>query len=50
MVTVAIRSTGSVESVIFFLSRGVPEVDEAIRCIVQSQAPYQAFSPALARE
>lgn len=50
MVTVAIRSDGSVESVTFVLSSGVPEVDEAIRRIVQSQAPYQTFSPALARE
>ena len=50
MVTVAIRSDGSVESVTFVLSSGVPEIDEAIRRIVQSQTPYQAFPPALARE
>jgi hypothetical protein len=50
MVTVAIRSDGSVESVTFALSSGVPEIDEAIRRIVQSQVPYQPFSPALARE
>jgi hypothetical protein len=50
MVTVAIRSDGSVESVTFVLSSGVAEVDEAIRRIVQSHEHYQAFSPALARE
>jgi len=50
LVTVAIRSDGSVESVTFVLSSGVPEIDEAIRRIVQSQVPYQPFSPALARD
>jgi outer membrane biosynthesis protein TonB len=50
LVTVAIRSDGSVESVTFVLSSGVAEIDEAIRQIVQSQLPYQAFSPRLARE
>jgi TonB family protein len=50
VVTVAFRSDGSVESVTFVLSSGVAEFDEAIRRIVQSQAPYQAFPPGLARE
>jgi len=50
MVTVAIRSDGSVESVTFVLSSGMPEADEAIRRIVQSHEHYQAFPPALARE
>ena len=50
LVTVAIRSDGSVESVTFVLSSGVAEIDEAIRRIVQSQVPYQAFPPGLARE
>ena len=50
MVTVAIRSDGSVESVTFFLSSGMPDVDEAIRRIVQSQAPYQVFPPGLVSE
>ena len=50
MVTVAIRSDGSVESVTFVVSSGVAEVDEAIRRIVQSHASYQAFPPGLARE
>lgn len=50
LVTVAIRSDGSLESMTFVLSSGVPEVDEAIRRIVQSHLPYQAFPPALARD
>ena len=50
LVTVAIRSDGSVESVTFVTSSGVPAIDEAVRRIVQSQAPYPAFAPALARE
>ncbi|HJW53303.1 MAG TPA: energy transducer TonB [Burkholderiaceae bacterium] len=50
MLTVAIRSDGSVESVTFVISSGVAEVDEAIRRIVQSHEHYQAFPPALARE
>jgi len=50
MVTVAIRSDGSVESVTFILSSGVAEVDEAIRRIVHSHAHYAAFPPALASE
>jgi len=48
MVTVAIRSDGSVESVTFVLSSGAAEVDEAIRRIVQSHVPYQAFPAGLA--
>jgi len=50
MVTVAVRSDGSVESVTFFVSSGVAEVDAAIRRIVESQRPYLAFPPGLARE
>jgi outer membrane biosynthesis protein TonB len=50
VVTVAVRRDGSVESVTFVLSSGVPELDNAIRRIVQSHVPYQAFSPMLARE
>ena len=49
MVTVAIRSDGSVESVTIVVSSGVPEVDEAIRRIVQSQMPNPAFPPGLSR-
>ena len=50
LVTVALRSDGTVESVSFVRSSGVPAVDEAIRRVVQSQANYPAFPPALARE
>ena len=50
VVTVAIRSDGSVESVTFVLSSGVAAIDEAIRRIIESQKPYQAFPPGLARE
>ena len=48
--TVAVRHDGSVESVNFVVSSGVPEIDESIRRIVQSLVPFQAFAPALARE
>jgi outer membrane biosynthesis protein TonB len=50
LVTVAIRSDGSVESVTFVQSSGVAAIDEAIRRIVDSQTPYQVFPPGLARE
>ena len=50
MVTVAIRSDGSVESVTFVIPSGVAQVDDAIRRIVQSHEHYPAFPPALARE
>ena len=50
MVTVAIRSDGTVENVTFVLSSGVAEVDDAIRRIVESHAPYQRFPPGLARD
>ena len=50
LVTVAIRQDGSVESVTFVVSSGVPQIDEAIRRIVQGQAPFPAFPPALARD
>jgi outer membrane biosynthesis protein TonB len=50
MVTVALRSDGSVESVTFVVSSGVTEVDDAIRRIIEDRRPYRAFPPALARE
>jgi TonB family protein len=50
LVTVAIRSDGSVESVTIVQSSGVAAIDEAIRRIVDSQKPYRAFPPALASE
>ncbi len=50
LVTVAVRSDGSVESVTFLISSGVAEVDDAVRRIIREQAPFPAFSDALARE
>jgi chemotaxis protein histidine kinase CheA len=50
LVTVAIRSDGSVESVTFVQSSGVAALDEAIRRVIHSQTPYQVFPPGLARE
>ena len=49
-VTVAMRSDGSVESMTFVVSSGAAEIDDAIRRIVETQRPYPAFPPALARE
>ena len=46
LVTVAIRSDGSVEAVTFVLSSGVAALDEAIRRVVHSQMPYPPFPPA----
>jgi hypothetical protein len=48
MVTVAVRADGSVEKVTFEVSSGVPALDEAIRKVIASQAPYGAFPPSLA--
>jgi TonB family protein len=50
LVTVVLRSDGNVEGVTFDRSSGVAEIDDAIRHIVQSLAPYGAFPPDLARE
>jgi hypothetical protein len=50
MVTVAIRSDGSVETVTFELSSGVAQIDDAIRQMVERQFPRIAFPYALARE
>jgi len=50
LVTVALRSDGSVESVTFVISSGVAAVDDAIRRIIESQTPFQRFSPGLARQ
>jgi hypothetical protein len=50
LVTVAIRADGSVEKVTFVVSSGVPAIDDAIRKVVASQAPYAAFPPTLARQ
>ena len=49
LVTVALRSDGSVESIAFVRSSGSPLLDEAIRDTIQGMAPYPAFPPNLAR-
>jgi hypothetical protein len=49
-VTIAVRSDGTVEKVTFVTSSGVPAIDEAVRKIIASQAPYGAFPPSLARQ
>ncbi len=50
IVTVALRSDGSVENVVFDRSSGLPEVDDAIRRAVHALAPYGAFPPDLAND
>lgn len=50
VVTVAVRADGSVEKLTFVTSSGVPAIDEAIRKVVASQAPYGRFPPALAAQ
>lgn len=49
-VTVAVRADGSVERVTFTVSSNVPAIDDAIRKVIASQAPYGPFPPALARQ
>jgi len=50
IVTVALRSDGSVESVVFNRSSGLPELDAAVRTIVQQLSPYDEFPPDIARD
>jgi len=50
VVTVAVRADGSVEKITFETSSGVPAIDEGIRKIIASQAPFGPFPPALARQ
>jgi TonB family protein len=49
VVTVSIRSDGSVEDIVIHRSSGRPELDEAVRRIVRLNARYSAFPPELAR-
>ena len=49
LVTVAIRSDGSVEDIVIHRSSGRAELDEAVRRIVRLNARYSAFPPELAR-
>jgi TonB family protein len=50
VVTVALRSDGSVESVIFNRSSGRPEVDAAVRQVVMQLSPYAPFPGELAMD
>ena len=50
VVTVAIRSDGSIESVTFVRASGVAAIDDAIRRIIHGQTPNLPFQPALARD
>ncbi len=47
VVTVAINSDGSVKSITFNKSSGLPELDNAVRRIIQMLAPYTPFEPQL---
>ena len=49
IVTVAVRSDGSIEDIVFHRGSGRPELDEAVRRIVRLNARYAAFPPELAR-
>ena len=48
VVTVSVRSDGSLDSVVILRSSGRPEMDEAVRRIAALNAPYSAFPPGLA--
>ena len=50
IVTVALRSDGSVDSIVINQSSGVADVDAAVRRIIQSLAPYAPFPRDLAAE
>jgi TolA protein len=50
VVTVSIRSDGSVEEIAIDRSSGLPELDDAVRRIVRLYARYSAFPPDLARK
>jgi TonB family protein len=50
LVSVALRSDGSVESVTILRSSGSVQVDEAVRRIVLKLAPYAPFPGSLAQD
>jgi TolA protein len=50
VVTVSIRSDGSLEDVLIHRSSGLRELDEAVRRIARLYAPYSAFPPEVARQ
>jgi TonB family protein len=47
VVTVAVRSDGSLESVAVNRSSGIAGIDEAVRRIVEALAPFPPFPPEL---
>jgi TonB family protein len=50
IVTVAIRSDGTLEEVRINRSSGVREIDQAVHRISELYAPYSKFPPDLARQ
>jgi TonB family protein len=50
LVTVALRSDGTVENVTINRSSGSAAVDEAVKRIIRQQAPYARFPPGLAED
>jgi hypothetical protein len=48
IVTVTLNKDGTVESVVFKRSSGTPAIDDAIRIIIASLAPYKRIPPELA--
>lgn len=50
VLTVALRSDGTVEAITFLVGSGSAEGDEAIRQLVQGLAPFAPFPPGLARD
>jgi outer membrane biosynthesis protein TonB len=49
IVVVSIRSDGSIENILILRSSGRKEIDDAVRRIVNVNAPFSAFPPSLAR-
>ncbi len=47
VVTVSIRSDGTVEKVVVNRSSGIAALDDAVKRIVESMGPYEPFPPAL---
>jgi TonB family protein len=50
MITVSIRSDGSLEAVTINKSSGLPQVDDAARRIIESLAPFARFPGELAQD
>jgi outer membrane biosynthesis protein TonB len=50
VVTVSVRSDGSVEAVVINRTSGLPQVDDAVRRIVESLGPFSRFPGELAQD